>query len=44
MRNIYIEEQLFFVGLLGMDAAFIESKAAGSGNDDIEIELIWVPD
>ncbi len=41
---IYIEDQLFFVGLLGMDAAFIESRAEGSGDDDIKIELIWVPD
>lgn len=36
---IYVDESLFFVGLLGMDAAFINTKP-----DTATIELRWVPD
>lgn len=39
---IYIKEQLFFVGLLGLDARFIETdEPIRSG---IRLQLIWQPD
>jgi tRNA(Ile)-lysidine synthase len=40
---IYVLDRLFFVGLLGMDAAFIEPKL-DSADDEVRIELIWIPD
>lgn len=39
---IYINEQLFFVGLLGLDAMFIETDE--SIENDIRLQLIWQPD
>ncbi len=36
---IYVDERLFFVGLLGIDAAFISASS-----DAPTIELAWVPD
>lgn len=39
---IYINGQLFFVGLLGLDASFIETDE--SVEHDIRLQLIWQPD
>jgi tRNA(Ile)-lysidine synthase len=39
---IYINEQLFFVGLLGLDARFIETDEQIKGG--IRLQLIWQPD
>ncbi|MFA9274522.1 MAG: tRNA lysidine(34) synthetase TilS [Candidatus Aquirickettsiella gammari] len=41
---IYIDEQLFFVGLLGVDAAFLPEDKNGSNEDDFKVQLIWIPD
>lgn len=40
---IYIDERLFFVGLLGMDAAFLSECTADNALSDPKIQLTWVP-
>ncbi|MBC3808699.1 tRNA lysidine(34) synthetase TilS [Undibacterium seohonense] len=41
---IYIEEQLFFVGLLGIDAAFLSENMINSDMNRVKLQLIWEPD
>lgn len=41
---IYIQDQLFFVGLLGIDAAFLSEKVNNSDLNGGKIQLTWEPD
>ncbi|MBC3874972.1 tRNA lysidine(34) synthetase TilS [Undibacterium flavidum] len=41
---IYVENRLFFVGLLGVDAAFLSDEVDESKSPEDKIQLIWLPD
>lgn len=41
---IYIDDQLFFVGLLGVDAAFLVDEQTEPNGTSTKIELTWIPD
>jgi tRNA(Ile)-lysidine synthase len=41
---IYIDNKLFFVGLLGMDAAFLSESVFETELVKPKVQLIWLPD